>query len=322
MRPSRRRFLRFSAAVALTVVASIANAQVYPERPVHVIVGFPASSGPDIVARLLGQSISVRLGQQFVIEDRPGAGSSIAAQEVVSSPADGHTLFMATAANTINASLYPNLKFDFASDLAPVAATNGAPFVMVINPSLPAKTVPEFIAYARENPGKINIASAGIGTTPHLAYELLKMMTGIELVHVPYRGSYVADLIGGQVQAAFSTIPQSIQYVRDGKLRALAVTSAVPAEALPGVPPMREFVPGYEANGWFGIVAPKRTPAEIIGKLNGEINAVLADPKVKDLLTGLGTPPMPMTPAEFGKLIADYTNKWANVIRVAGIRPE
>ena len=322
MAPSRRRVLRLAAgAVALPAIPRLAKAQNYPARPVRIIVGFPASSGPDIVARLVGQALSERLGQQFVVEDHPGAGSSIAAQEVVSAPADGYTLFMATAANTINTSLYPNLNFNFASDLAPVAVTNSAPFVMVIHPSLPVKTVPEFIAYAKANPGKINMASPGIGTTPHLAYELLKMMAGIDLVHVPYRASYIADLLSGQVQAAFSTIPQSIEYIRAGKLLALGLASTSRADALPGVPTIGEFVPGYDANGWFGVVAPKRIPMEIVDKLNRETNAVVADPKMSKQLIGLGSPPLAMTPAEFGKLIETYTDKWAKVIKLAGVKP-
>jgi len=317
----RRQFLSFAAvAAALPAVSRLARGDAYPSRPVRIIVGFPAASGPDIVARLIAQPLSERLRQQFTVEDRPGAGSSIAAQDVVSAPADGYMLLMATAANTINTTLYPNLSFDFERDIAPVAVINGAPFLLIVNPSVPAKTIPEFISYAKASPGKINLASPGIGTTPHLCYELLKMMTGIDLVHVPYRASFMSDLIGGQVQCAFSTVPQSIEYVRSGKLRALAVTSAVRVETLPDVPPVGQSVPGYEADSWFGIVAPKGTSPAIVNTLNVEINAIVADPKMKVQLVGLGVPPLSKSPAEFGKLIAEYTEKWAKVIKFAGIK--
>lgn len=321
MKLPRRKFLHLAAgAAALPAVSSGVRAQTYPSRPVQIIVGFPAASGPDVVARLVAEPLSERLGQQFIVEDRPGAGSSIAAQDVVNAPADGYTLLMATGANTINATLYSNLTFDFVRDVAPVASINSAPFLLVVNPAVPAKTIPEFITYAKANPGRINMASPGIGTTPHLCYELLRMMTGIDLVHVPYRASYTADLISGQVQCAFSTVPLSIQYVRDGRLRALAVTGAARVNTLPDVPTVGQFVPGYEADSWFGIVAPKSTSAAIVNKLNAQINAVVADPKMKVRLVGLGAPPMSMTPPEFGKLIADYTEKWAKVIKFAGIK--
>jgi tripartite-type tricarboxylate transporter receptor subunit TctC len=323
MKLLRRQFLHLVAgAAALPVLPRIAAALDYPTRPVRIIDGFNAGGGPSIVARLVGERLSERLRQQFMVEDRPGAGGSIAAQGVVNAQADGYTLLMATGANTINTTLYPTLTFDFVRDFAPVAIINSAPFVMVVGPAVPAKTFLEFIAYAKANPGRINMASPGIGTTPHLCYELLKMMTGVELVHVPYRASYVADLISGQVQCAFSTVPQAIGYVRDGKLRALAVTSATRVETLPDVPTVGEFVEGYEADSWFGIVAPRSTPTEIIKKLNDEINAVVADPKIKARLVGLGVPPMSMTPTEFGKLIVDYTEKWAKVIKFAGIKLE
>jgi tripartite-type tricarboxylate transporter receptor subunit TctC len=323
MKLPRRQFLHLAAgAVALPAVSQIARAQVYPARPVRIVVGFPAATGPDIVARLVGPRLADRLGQQFIVEDRPGAGSSSAAQSVVNAAADGYTLLMATGANTINTTLYPNLNFNFIRDLAPVAVVNSTPFVMVVNPAVPAKAIPEFIDYAKANPGRINMASPGVGTTNHLCYELLKMMTGVDLVHVPYRGSFMPDLLGGQVQSAFSTVPQAIEYVRDGKLRALAVSSAVRVETLPGVPTVGEFVPGYEANSWFGILAPKGTSTQIVSRLNDEINAIVAEPKMKVQLVGLGAPPMSMTPAEFGKLIADYTEKWAKVIKFAGIKPE
>ena len=321
MKLPRRKFLHLAAGVAaLPVLSRSARAESYPTRPVHIVVGFPAATGPDIVARLIAEPLSERLGQQFAVEDRPGAGSSIAAQDVVSASADGYTLLMATGANTINTTLYPNLNFDFVRDLAPVAIINNAPFVMAVNSSFPAKTVPEFITYAKAHPGRINIASSGIGSTPHLCYELLKMMTGVDLVHVPYRASFMADLIGGQVQCAFSTVPQVIEYVRDGKLRALAVTSAMRVNTLQDIPTVGEFVPSYEADSWFGIVAPKSTPTEIVAKLNGAINAIVADPKMRAQLADLGVPAISMTPAAFGKVITDYTEKWAKVIKFAGIK--
>jgi tripartite-type tricarboxylate transporter receptor subunit TctC len=320
MKILRRRFLHLAAGAAtLPLMPRIATALDYPTRPVHVIEGFTAGGGPSIVAHLISERLSERLGQQFVVEDRPGAGSSIAAEYVVNAPADGYILLMATGANTINTTLYPNLKFDFARDFAPVAIVNSAPFVMVVTPSLPAKTVTEFISFAKAHPGKINIASPGVGTTPHLCYELLKMMTGVDLVHVPYRASYIADLISGQVQGAFSTVAQAISYVQAGKLRALAVTSAAPVDALPSVPILGEFVPGFEAESWFGVVAPKGIAVDIVDMLNHEINAGVADPQMKSRLVALGTPPMSMTPTEFGKLIVHDTEKWAKVIRAANI---
>jgi len=321
--PHRRRFLHLAAgAVALPAVSRIAKAETYPSRPVRIIIGFPAATGPDIVARLVGQRLSERLGQQFIVEDRPGAGSSVAAQSVVNAAADGYTLFMATGANTINATLYPNLNFNFIRDVAPVAIVNATPYLMVANLEFPPKTIPDFITYAKANPGRINVATAGIGTTNQLCLELLKMMTGVDLVHVPYRGSFVPDLLGGQVQCAFSTVPQVIEAVRSGKLRALAVTSVARMDALPEVPTIGEFVPGYEADSWFGIVAPKGTSTDVVNELNDKINTIVADPKMKMQLVDLGATPKSMTPAEFGKLIADYTEKWAKVIRQAGIKAE
>jgi tripartite-type tricarboxylate transporter receptor subunit TctC len=323
MKLPRRKFLYLAmGATALSASFNTALAFGYPTRPVHIIVGFAPASGPDIVARLVGQRLSERLGQQFVVEDRPGAGGSIATQTVVNSPADGYTLLLATSANAINATLYPDLNFNFVRDVVPIAIISRVPFVMVVNLAVPARAIPEFVAYAKANPHKINMASAGIGTTTQLCYELFKTMTGLDLVHVPYRSSYLSDLIGGQVQGAFSTVPQAIEYVRGNKLRALAVTSTERVDVLPDVPSMEEFVPGYEAEGLFGIVAPKATPSEIIDKLNKEINAVVAEPKTKTQLVDLGVPPMSMTPAEFGKLIADQTEKWAKVIKFAGIKPE
>jgi tripartite-type tricarboxylate transporter receptor subunit TctC len=319
---ARRSLLRLAASTCvLATFPRFGHALDYPKRPVRIIVGFPAASGPDIVARLIGERLSERLGQQFTTEDRPGAGSSIAAETVVKAPPDGYTLFVATAANTINTSLYPNLSFDFARDLAPVAVITATPFALIVNPSFPPKTVAEFIAYAKAHPGKINFASPGIGTSPHLAIELLRMMAGVDVVHVPYRGSYVSDLISGQVQAAFSTIAQAIEYIKAGKVRAVAIGGAARVAALPDVPTVAETLPGFDTDGWFGMVAPKATPAEIINTLNLECNAITAEPKLKAQLVSLGTPPKTMTPAEFGKLITDYTEKWAQVIKFAGVKP-
>jgi len=322
MKLARRSLLRLVAsACVLGTFPQLAEALDYPKRPVRIIVGFPAASGPDIVARLLGERLSERLGQQFTTENRPGAGSSIAAETVVKAPPDGYTLFMATAANTINTSLYPNLGFDFARDVAPVAVITATPFVLIVNPSFPPKTMAEFIAYAKAHPGKINFASPGIGTSPHLAIELLRMMAGVDVVHVPYRGSYVSDLIAGQVHAAFSTVAQAIEHIKAGKVRAVAIGSAVRAVALPDVPTVAETLPGFDTDGWFGLVAPKATPAEIVSALNTQCNAIVAEPKLKAQLIGLGTPPKSLTPAEFGKLIVDYTEKWAKVIKFAGVKP-
>jgi tripartite-type tricarboxylate transporter receptor subunit TctC len=309
-----------AAAAVLPLLPRTAWPLDYPTRPVRVLVGFPAGSGPDVIARLIGQRLAERLGQQFVTEDRAGAGSSMAAQDVVAAPADGYTLLLAANANAVNASLYPNLPFNFVRDIAAVAMICSAPFLLVANPAVPAKTLPEFVAYAKANPGKINMASPGVGTTPHLMYELLRTMTGIELVHVPYRTGYIPDLLSGQVQVAFSTITQSLQYVRDGRLRALAVSSAKRSEVLPDVPAIGEFVSGYDASGWFGICAPAATPPAIVDKLNTAINAIVADPDMHTRLVDLGVRPLTMTAAQFGKLIADDTEKWAHVIKSANIK--
>jgi len=309
-------------AAALPAAVRGAWALDYPTRPVRLIVGFPAGTGPDVIARLIGQKLGDRLGQQFFIENRSGAGSSMAAQDVVAAASDGYTLLLAANANAVNASLYPNLPFSFVRDIAPVGMICSAPFLLVANTDMPAKTLPEFIAYAKANPDRINMASPGIGTTPHLMYELLRMMTGIELVHVPYRGGYIPDLLSGQVQVAFSTITQSLQYVSDGRLRALAVSSAKRSDVLPDVPSIGESVPGYDASGWFGICAPKATPAAIIDKLNNAINATVAETDTRTRLIALGVPPLSMTSAEFGKLIDDDTEKWAKVIRAANIKVE
>ena len=319
----RRRFLHLAAgAAALPFGPHVAKAQAYPSRPVRIVVGFPPGGPTDTAARLIGQSLSERLGQQFVIENRPGAGSNLGTEGVVRAPPDGHTLLLAASANAINATLYDKLNFNFIRDIAPVAAINREPLVMLVNPSFPAKTVPEFIAYARANPGKINMASAGNGTPAHVSGELFKMMTGVDMVHVPYRGAGPAltDLLGGQVQAMFPGMSSSIEHVRAGRLRALAVTTASRSDALPDIPTVGDFIPGYEASTWSGIGAPKGTPAEIIDKLNKEINAGLVDPKVKARLANMGSTALPGSPADFGKLVTDETEKWARVIRSAGIK--
>ena len=323
MKPLRRQFLHLAVgAVALPAVSRFAWADTYPSRPVRFIVGYPAGNASDILARLTGQWLSERLAQNFVIENRPGAGGSIGTEVVVAAPPDGYTLLLVLASHAMNAALYKKLNFNFIHDIAPVASICGNPYVMVVTPSFPAKTVPEFIAYAKSNPGKINMASAGIGGVTHVFGELFKATTGVDLVHVPYRGSFVPDLLGGQVQVVFAPITHLIAYIRSGKLRALAVTTATRSEALPDIPTVAEFVPGYEAIGWYGIGAPKSTPAEIIDKLNKETNATLADPKFRSRLVDLGAVPMSMAPAEFEKFIAEETEKWGKVIRVANIKLE
>jgi tripartite-type tricarboxylate transporter receptor subunit TctC len=325
MKLPRRKFLHLAAgAAALPVASRIARAQAYPSRPVRIVVGLAPGGANDIVARLMGQWLSERLGQQFAIENRPGAGSNIATEVVVRAPPDGHTLLLVGATNTINTTLYAKLNFDFIRDIAPVAGIVRLPNLMMVNPSVPAKTVPEFIAYAKANPGKINMASPGIGTTPHLAGELFKMMAGLNLVHVPYRGGAPAltDLISGQVQVMFLSPAASIEYIRSGRLRALAVTTATRWEGLPDLPTLVDFVPGYEAISWLGIGAPQGTSTEIIQQLNTEINAGLGDPKLKARLADLGGTPFPGTPADFGKVIAEETEKWGKVIRAAGIKAE
>jgi tripartite-type tricarboxylate transporter receptor subunit TctC len=321
----RRRFLHLAAgAAALPAVSRIATAQTYPSRPVRLVVGAPAGGGFDIVARLMGQWLSERLGQPFVIDNRPGAGGNIGTEAVVRAPADGYTLLLVGAPHVINATLYDKLNYNFLRDIVPVAGIADVPEVMVVNPSLPAKTVPEFIAHAKANPGKLSMASGGNGTPSHVAGELFKMMTGTNMVHVPYRGLSPAltDLLGGQGQVAFGGLPSSIEHIRTGKLRALAVTTATRSEALPDIPTMREFLPGYEASQWYGLGVPKNTPTEIIDRLNKEINAALADPKMKARLADVGGTTLAGSPADFGKLIAEETEKWAKVIKFAGIKPQ
>ena len=322
MKFPRRTFLRLAAgAVALPVMPRFARAQSYPSRPVRVIVGFAAGGGADIAGRLMGQALSERLGQPFIVENRTGAGSNIAAEAVSNASADGYTLLLATTGNAVNATLYKKLNFDFVRDIAPVAGISREPHVIVVNPSFPATTVSDFIAYAKANPSKVAMGSGGNGGPAHMAGELFEMMAGVNLLHVPYRGigPALTDLLGGQVQVVFSSMPSSIGYIKAGKLRALAVTAATRLEAMPDIPAAAEFVPGYEVSTWYGIGAPKNTPAEVIDKLNTEISAVLADPKFKARLTGLGAVAIAGSPGEFGKLIADEIEKWGKVVRAAHI---
>jgi tripartite-type tricarboxylate transporter receptor subunit TctC len=325
MKFERRQFLHLAAsAAALPAVSQIARAQAYPSRPVHLIVASTAGSTSDITARLIGQWLSKRFGQQFIIEDRPGAGSNIGTEAVVRAPPDGYTLLLVTVGNAVNAAYYDRLNYNFIRDIAPVASTVRFPLVMEVNPSLPAKTVPEFIAYAKANPGKINMASAGKGTNTRLSGELFRIMAGINMVHVPYRGEVpaITDLLGGQVQVYFGTAPASIEYIRTGKLRALAVTTATRSHALPDIPTVREFLPDFEASGWAGIGVPNNTRTEIIDKLNNEINAALADPELKAGLADLGGEVLAGSPSDFAKLIANETEKWGKVIRAAHIKSE
>jgi len=320
MKLPRRNFLRLAAGVvALPAVSRVAAAQAYPSRPVRMIVGFAPGSAPDIVARLIGQWLSDRLGQPFLIENRPGAASNIGTEAVVRAEPDGYTVQMTVLTNVFNTTLYTNLKFNFGTDIARVAGVANAPYVVVVSPMFPARTIPEFIAYAKANPGKINMASGGTGSSSHIFGELFKTMAGVDLVHVPYRGNYMPDLLAGQVQFAINPIPQALELVRTGKLTALAVTTTHRLEALPDLPTVAETVPGYEALGWYALGAPKNTPAEIVDKLNAATNTALADPKLKARLADLGVEPMPMTPAEFRKFIAGETDKWTKVIKSAGV---
>jgi tripartite-type tricarboxylate transporter receptor subunit TctC len=324
-RHPRRRFLALAAgAAALPAVSRIAWAQTYPTRPVRIIVAQAAGSAADVFARLIGQWLSERLGQQFIIENRPGAGTNIGTEAVVRASPDGYSLLLVTTASAINATLYDKLNFNFIRDIAPVASITSAPFVMVVNPSVPAKTVPEFVAYAKANPGKINMASSGNGSLQHVSGELFKMMTGVDMLHVPYRGSTPAltDLLAGQVQVMFDATASSLPHIRAGKLRPLAAATATRSEVLPDLPTVGDFVPGYEVTGWVGLGAPEGTAAEIISKLNKEVNAALADPKIKARLADLGSTVLPGSPADFGKLIADETEKWGKVVKFAGIKAE
>ena len=325
MKLARRQFLQLATmAVGLPAVSRMANAQAYPTRPVRLVVGFAAGGAPDIAARLLAQWLSERLGQQFIIENRPGAGANIATEFVVDAPADGYTLLLINISNAVNATLYQKLKYDFIRDIAPVASISHENYGMEVHPSFPAKTVPEFIAYAKANPGKLNMASPGNGTGPHMAGELFKIMTGVDMMHVPYRGSPPAltDLLAGQVQMMFSPLSSSIEYVRGGKLRALAVTTAARSEVLPDIPTVGEFVPGYEASGWFGVGAPRKTPVEIVDRLNQEINAGLADPKLKARFADIGAAVFVGSPSDFAKHIAAETEKWGKVVRAASLRAD
>jgi tripartite-type tricarboxylate transporter receptor subunit TctC len=323
--PHRRQFLHLAAgAAALPAVSRFARAQGYPSRPVRFIVTFAAGGSPDIIARLIGQWLSERLGQPIIVENRPGAAGNIGTEIGVRAPPDGYTLLMALSVNAINATLYENLNFNFIRDSAPVASIASTPLIMEVNPSVPAKTVPEFIAYAKAHPGEISFASAGTGTGSHIAGELFKMMAGVDMVHVPYRsgGPAVTNLLAGQVQVLFNPPLASIAHIRAGRLRALAVTTATRSDALPDVPTVGEFVPGYEASTWYGVGVPKKTPAEIVDKLNKEINAALADPGMKARIVDLGGDALVLSPADFGRLIADETEKWGKVIRAVNIRPE
>jgi tripartite-type tricarboxylate transporter receptor subunit TctC len=325
MKLSRRHVLRLAAgAAALPAVPRVANAQAYPSRPVHVLVGFAAGGPNDTTARLTGQWLSDRMGQQFVIENRPGAGGNIATEAVVRAAPDGYTLLLVSSANAVNDTLYEKLSFNFNRDIAPVASIMSVPNVMVVNPSVPARTVPEFIAYAKANAGRINMATAGNGSTTHVSGELFKQMAKVDLVVVAYRGGAPAliDLIAGQCQVMFEPTVSTIEYIKAGKLRALAVTTASRSDQLPDVPAMNEFLPGYEASQWYGVGAPKGTPADVIARLNQEVNGALRDPKLESRLTGLGGIPTPMTTAEFGKLIANETEKWGNVVRAGNIKAE
>ena len=324
MKHPRRRFLHLMVAAAASASSSrFAKAQAYPVRQVRLIVAFAPGGGSDIAARLMGQHLSDRLGQQFIIENRPGAGGNIGTVAAVHAPADVYTLLMILTPNAVNATLFERLNFNFIRDIAPVAGISREPNVVVVNPSIPVKTIPEFIAYAKSNPGRITMASGGNGTSPHIAGELFKMMVGVNLVHVPYRGAGLAlnDLLGGQVETMFATMSSSIEYIKDGRVRALAVTTAKRSEALPDAPTVGDFVPGYEASTWYGLGAPRNTPTEIIEKLNREVNAVLAEPQMKARLASLGSSPLSLSPAELGKLIAEETEKWGKVVKFSGARP-
>ena len=318
----RQSLLLLAGACAYPIDIRSARARDYPARPVHIIVGFPAGTSSDIVARLIGQRLSEQLGQQFVVENRTGAGTNVAAESVVHATPDGYTLLWVTQTNAINASLYDTLNFNFMSDIAPVAGILRVPAAMMVNPSVPAKTVPEFIAYAKANPGKINMSSPGIGSINHVAGELFNMMAGVKLTHIPYRSSQFPDLLSGQVQVTFNALPSSLEFIRAGKLRGLAVTSAKRSDALPELPTLGEFLPGYEATAWFGIGAPKATPPAVVEELNKQINTALADPSFKTRLIDLGGAPMPLSAPDFKNFIASETEKWAKVVQFSGAKPE
>ena len=325
MKLSRRRFVQLAAgAAAFPAVSPTARAQTYPTRPVRLIIGYPPGGSADVTARLMGQWLSERLGQPVIVESRPGAATNIATEAVVRAPPDGYTLLLVAPANAINATLYDKLNFNFIRDIAPVAGIIRFPNVVVVNPSVPVKTIPELISYAKANPGRLNMASSGNGSTIHMSGELFKMMTGINMVHVPYRGGALAltDLIGGQVQVMFDNVPTSAEYIRAGKLRGLAVTSTARSEVLPDLPTVADVLPGYEASAWYGVGVPKNTPAEIIDRINKEINAILADPKSKARLADLGASLLPGSPADFGKVVADETEKWGKVVEFSGAKPD
>jgi tripartite-type tricarboxylate transporter receptor subunit TctC len=323
MKLLRRQFLHLATGAAATfMVPSVARTQGYPARPVRLVVGTPPGTSPDTIARLFGQWLSERLGQPFAIENRPGAGMNVATEIVVRAPADGYTLLLSSLTNAINAMLYTNLNFNFLRDIAPVAFVGDNAFLMAVTPSLPVKTVPEFIAYAKANPGKVNMASGGNGSAPHIFGELFKEMAGVNLVHVPYRSSFYPDLFAGRVQVAFIALAGSLALAKAGKIRALAVTTGKRSDVLPDLPTIGEFVPGYQASAWLGIGAPKDTPATVVATLNREINAIVSNADVKNRLAGLGIEPRPITPAELGKFSADETDKWAKVIRSAGIKAD
>ncbi len=317
----RREFLHLgAAAAALAVCSRMAMADAYPSRPVHMIADIPTGLAPDVLARLVAAPLSQRLGQDFVVEDKPGAGGNVGAEYVIRSAPDGYTLLVMISGNAANAALYPNLDFNFVRDIAPIAFLGYTPFAVVVNPSVAVTTLPELVAFAKANPGKLNFASQGAGTAPHLAFELFKMMTGVDILHVPYRGSYLPDLLAGQVQLAFASIPPVLGDIHSGKLRALGVTSAKRMEALPDVPAMAETLPGYEGSGWAGVGAPRGTPANVIDTLNKNINEIIADPALKARAVALGAVPEPMTPSQFGTLIVDAAKKWAKVIAYANIK--
>ena len=321
MKLHRRQFLHLAAGAAvLPSVSRLAWGQSWPTRPIRIFVGYPAGITPDTAARLVGQQLSPRLGQPFVIENRPGAGTSIAAETVVRSPPDGYSLLLVAAANTINTSLYPALKFNFTRHITPVASIGGVIFLMVVNPSLPAKTIPEFIAYAKANPCKISFASRGVGSLTHVYVALFKMMAGVDLVHVPYRADYTADLLAWRVQVVANAVAESTGDIKDGRLHALGVTTGKRFAQLPDIPTIGESLPGYETSGWLGIGAPKDTPSDVVARLNKEINTVVADPEMTKRLLGMGIEPMHMTPAEFGKFMAAETDKWAKVVKFADIK--